>query len=91
MFTCKQVSKSLAKQDYETLPWHRKLGLKLHVVLCLICGRYNRQVMLMQDTCRHYKANEEKALEKHEGMPASRKAALEAALKEHIGKTGNQP
>ena len=53
MLTCKQVSNALASGDYQKLPPFKKATLKLHVSLCLVCGRYNRQVMMMQDTCRH--------------------------------------
>ena len=33
--------------------------LKLHVALCLVCRKFNRQVMESQDMCRHYKENEQ--------------------------------
>ena len=56
MLTCKQVSKSLAEQDYETLSWPRKLCLKIHVALCFVCGRYNRQMMDLHDGIRGYQA-----------------------------------
>ncbi len=55
MFTCKQVSKSLSEQDYQNLPSLKKFMLKLHVALCIVCGKFNRQVMESQDMCRHYK------------------------------------
>lgn len=61
MLTCKQVSKSLAEQDYETLPWRRKMALKFHVALCFVCGKYNRQLMDLYDGIRGYKAYEEQA------------------------------
>ena len=34
--------------------------LKVHVALCIICGKFNRQVMESQDMCRHYKEKEPK-------------------------------
>ena len=55
MLTCKQVSKSLDKQDYHDLTPFKRFMLKLHVALCVVCRRYNKQVMLMQDTCRHFR------------------------------------
>ena len=58
MFTCKQVSKALSESDYQDLSLFKKLMLKLHVTLCLICGKFNRQVMESQDMCRHYKKHE---------------------------------
>lgn len=58
MFTCKQVSKSLSENDYENLTPMKKFMLKLHVALCFVCGKFNRQVMDSQDMCRHYKQKE---------------------------------
>jgi len=58
MFTCKQVSKTLAENDYEKLPPLKKFLLKVHIALCAVCGKFNRQVMESQDMCRHYKEKE---------------------------------
>jgi hypothetical protein len=61
MLTCKQVSNALAEQDYATLSRLKRSGLKLHVALCTVCGRYNRQVMIMQDAARAFRSREENA------------------------------
>jgi|TARA_B110000093_G_scaffold181060_1_gene224316 hypothetical protein len=58
MFTCKQVSDSLSKGDYAKLPLAKRFFLRLHVKLCIFCGKYNRQVMDGQDMCRHFKQHE---------------------------------
>lgn len=59
MWTCKQVADALSKQDYERLPWRARLGLKLHIALCFVCRSYHKQVMLMQDITRTFRAREE--------------------------------
>lgn len=58
MFTCKQVARSLTEQDYAELSPLKRLSLKLHVMLCLVCGRYHRHVMRFQDTVRRYRNRE---------------------------------
>ncbi|MCC5850487.1 MAG: hypothetical protein JJU29_20565 [Verrucomicrobia bacterium] len=63
-FTCKQVSKHLSKEDYEKLPPLQKLSLKFHVLICPVCGAYNRQVMKFQDMVRRLRAREEAELER---------------------------
>jgi len=80
MFTCKQVSNALAKQDYAAMPLHRRLGVKIHVALCLVCGRYNRQVMLMQDLARRFRAREEQPA--GPALSAGEKDSLKRALRE---------
>lgn len=59
MLMCRQVAKALAEEHYWDLPWHRRTGLKLHVFLCGMCGRYHRQVMDFQDGVRGFLAHEE--------------------------------
>lgn len=59
MLTCKQVSNALSKEDYEKLPPLRRFFLKLHVKLCVFCGKFNKQVMESQDMCRCYREREE--------------------------------
>ena len=59
MFTCKQVSVSLESDDYEQLNRFSKAMLKLHVALCIFCGKYNRQRMTMHDTFREFRRRED--------------------------------
>ena len=59
MLTCKQVSKTLAENNYNDLSLPKKFMLKLHVALCFVCGKFNRQVMESQDMCCHYKEHDE--------------------------------
>lgn len=81
MFTCKQVSNALSKEDYEKLPVLRKFFLKLHVKLCLFCGKFNGQVMQSQDMCRCYKEHEEHLEPLRPKLDAEKKEALKELLR----------
>lgn len=59
MLRCKDVADALARHHYWELPWAKRIGLKLHVALCIICGRFHRQVMIMQDAARIFHEHEE--------------------------------
>ena len=59
MLMCRQVAKALAEHRYYELPWHRRIGLRIHVALCAVCGKYHRQVVVMQDGVRTYLEHEE--------------------------------
>lgn len=59
MWRCKHVADALAKHHYWELPWLKRFGLHLHVGLCVVCGRFHRQVMLMQDTAHHFHKHEQ--------------------------------
>jgi len=58
MFTCKQVSNLLSQGDYDKLSPIRKFWFRLHLKLCVFCGRFNRQVIETQNMCRCYKQHE---------------------------------
>ena len=49
MITCKQVSKALAENRIHELSWHKRLGLKLHIKLCFVCGKANSQIVQLQN------------------------------------------
>ena len=84
MFTCKQVSNALSKEDYEKMPLLRRFFLRLHVKLCVFCGKYNRQVMDSQDMCRCYKkheiTNEETFVHHRAQMESLKKAQLKELI-----------
>lgn len=80
MLTCKQVSNSLSKEDYEKLSPMRKFFLKLHVKLCIFCGKFNKQVMESQDMCRCYREHEEELEAARPKLDLSKKEALKELL-----------
>ncbi len=80
MFTCKQVSHALSQADYEKLSPLRKFFLKLHVKLCLFCGKFNAQIMETQDMCRCYKAREEELAAVRPKMDEAKKEELKQLL-----------
>lgn len=80
MFTCKQVSNALSKEDYENLPLVKRFFLKLHVKLCLICGKFNRQVMESQDMCRCYREHGEEIAQNRPTLEQNKKEELRKLL-----------
>ena len=59
MLTCKQVSKALAEQDYQEMPFFKRMLLRLHVGICVVCKKYNSNVMLFQDMARCFRRYED--------------------------------
>lgn len=80
MLTCKQVSNALSKEDYEKLPPLKRFFLKLHVKLCVFCGKFNRQVMESQNMCRCYREHEEELVQLRPGLDHDKKEALKELL-----------
>lgn len=49
IWRCKHVADALAERHVGELSLGQRIALRLHVALCIVCGRYHRQVMAMQD------------------------------------------
>ncbi len=80
MLTCKQVSNALSREDYEKLPPLKRFFLKLHVKLCVFCGKFNRQVMESQDMCRCYREHEEQLIDHRAKLEDDKKEKLKNLL-----------
>ncbi len=59
MFTCRQVSKSLAEGNYHDLPVFKKTLLCLHITLCALCHRSNGNIMVFHDMVYVFRRKEE--------------------------------
>ena len=80
MFTCKQVSKALHKEDLQNMPPMRRFFLKFHVKLCVFCGKFNKQVIDSQAMCSCFKENEATLELNREKLEPNQKAALKEKL-----------
>ena len=63
MLFCRHVAKALAENNYWDLPLHKRIGLRFHVALCFVCGRYNSQILLLQEMTRAFLDREEEIME----------------------------
>ena len=89
MLTCKSVANSLAEGDYADLPLRKRIGLRLHVILCFVCGRYHRGVMRFQNGVRKYRRGEVDRAAEPEGefcLRSDEREALRRALAAEQGK-----
>ncbi|MAV39096.1 MAG: hypothetical protein CML12_00755 [Puniceicoccaceae bacterium] len=87
MFTCKQVSDSLNKAHFHSLPKWKQCMIKLHVKFCTFCGKYNTQVIENHEMCQHFRQNESKVNDtrfSEETLNESNKSALKAKIQEII-------
>ena len=59
MLRCKDVSKALADHRYWEMPWYKRLGMRMHIGLCVFCGPFQRQIIVLQDAVAKYLQHEE--------------------------------
>lgn len=58
MWTCKQVSNALARKHFDEMTKAERIGLRMHIFLCFVCGKFNRQVLEMQEMTRRFREHE---------------------------------
>ena len=44
---CKEVARFVSEQKDRTLPLHRRLGVRFHLVFCGMCRRYQKHLELI--------------------------------------------
>lgn len=58
--TCKEVSHLTSQAMDETLPWSKRLGMRLHLMMCVWCRRNSEQLQLVRDLARKQSASQSK-------------------------------
>jgi hypothetical protein len=59
MLTCKDVTRLVSESMDRSLPLGKRIGVRLHLLVCKFCARYERQLLLIRDTVRHLAATVE--------------------------------
>lgn len=59
MLSCKDATKLLSEAMDRTLPLGKRIGVRLHLVFCKWCARYERQLLLIRETVRRLAATME--------------------------------
>ncbi len=59
MLSCKDVTRLLSESMDTSLPIGRRIGVRLHLLMCGFCARYERQLNLIRGAARHLAAVEE--------------------------------
>jgi hypothetical protein len=60
MLSCKDVTRLISESMDQSLPFGKRVGVRLHLLICRFCARYERQLLLIRETIRRLVATEEK-------------------------------
>ncbi|MCS6288095.1 MAG: zf-HC2 domain-containing protein [Nitrospira sp.] len=52
LFTCRDMSHLLSDGMDRTLPFHTRLRMRLHLLICVLCRRYKQQLALIRNVLR---------------------------------------
>ena len=59
MLSCKDVTQLLSESMDASLPIGKRIGVRLHLLICKFCLRYKRQLLLIRETARRLAAIDE--------------------------------
>ena len=52
MLSCMDVTRLLSESMDRSLPVGKRVGVRLHLLICGFCARYERQLLLIRETVR---------------------------------------
>lgn len=52
MLTCRDASHLISEQQERPLNWRKRLGLRLHLMMCVSCRRFERQIAVIRKGLR---------------------------------------
>ncbi|MFP5324101.1 MAG: zf-HC2 domain-containing protein [Gammaproteobacteria bacterium] len=55
MRSCKEVTALLIAREDRVLPLTERVGLRMHMVLCRACPRFERQVLTMRNAMKQWR------------------------------------
>lgn len=59
MLACRDVTQLISESMDTSLPIGKRIGVRIHLLMCKFCARYERQLLLIRETVRRLVAAEE--------------------------------
>lgn len=53
--TCKEATVLMVAREDRALSWNDRLALRLHLLVCKACPRFNRQMLSMRNQLRQWR------------------------------------
>ncbi len=58
MLSCKDVSKLVSESLEHPLPFRKRMGVRMHLMMCSLCRRYQRQMLQLRALVKGAAASE---------------------------------
>ena len=84
MPSCKDMSRLSSRALDEKLPWHQRLGARLHFWMCKACDQYDRQMDFLRKAANQYlrRTDEDENLLPPASLPPEAKERIKQAVRE---------
>lgn len=91
MITCRQASQLVSKERDVKLTLRERLSLRLHLLMCAMCRRYQQQLGFLARVAARFEQAMERHGEELAGLDERRKAEILAAVRRKAGEAGPDP
>jgi hypothetical protein len=58
MLSCRDVTQLISRSMDTSLPLGKRVGVRIHLLICRFCARYEKQLLLIRETVRSLVAAE---------------------------------
>ena len=48
MFSCKKISSMISESMDSDLPFYKRMGIRIHLMMCALCRRYQLQLLFIR-------------------------------------------
>ncbi len=80
MFRCKDISQKVSRAMDAPLPWHERLAVEMHLLMCRYCARFRSQLRQLREICGQVDAPPTES-EPADGLSEDCKNKIKAALR----------
>jgi len=53
MFHCNDVSQKVSQSLDASLPFHHRVAVRMHLLMCRYCARFRQQLIMLRKASRH--------------------------------------
>jgi hypothetical protein len=82
MMSCKEATQLISRSLDTNLPGWKRFGLKIHLLMCRFCSRFENQLSFIGDTIKFYRKNIEIMDDTSVTMSQETRERLKNALRE---------
>ncbi len=54
MLSCKKATRLISQNLDNALPVHSRMALRLHILMCRFCARFEKQMLFLRDIFKRY-------------------------------------
>ncbi len=81
MLNCKDVTRLISRSMDASLPLGERIGVRIHLLMCKFCARYERQLLQIRETIRSLAAAGDRFEALHgEGLSAEARDRMKKSL-----------